>query len=70
MANLSSNFLGIRSPNPFWLASAPPTDKKYNVKRALDAGCGGCDFEILKLKQGLTAKAPRRGGSPGILCVT
>ena len=27
MADLSSNFLGIHSPNPFWLASAPPTDK-------------------------------------------
>jgi hypothetical protein len=24
MANISSNFLGIKSPNPFWLASAPP----------------------------------------------
>ena len=30
MANLSSEFLGIKSPNPFWLASAPPTDKEYN----------------------------------------
>ena len=24
MANISANFLGIKSPNPFWLASAPP----------------------------------------------
>ena len=24
MADLSTNFLGIKSPNPFWLASAPP----------------------------------------------
>ena len=31
MANLNSNFLGIKSPNPYWLASAPPTDKKINV---------------------------------------
>ena len=23
MASLESNFLGIKSPNPFWLASAP-----------------------------------------------
>jgi dihydropyrimidine dehydrogenase (NAD+) subunit PreA len=36
MADITSNFLGIKSPNPYWLASAPPTDKKYNVKRALD----------------------------------
>jgi dihydropyrimidine dehydrogenase (NAD+) subunit PreA len=41
MANLSSNFVGIKSPNPFWLASAPPTDKEYNVVRALEAGWGG-----------------------------
>ena len=34
MANLTSSFLGIKSPNPFWLASAPPTDKQYNVERA------------------------------------
>ena len=24
MADISSSFLGIKSPNPFWLASAPP----------------------------------------------
>ena len=41
MANLQSDFIGIKSPNPFWLASAPPTDKSYNVRRAFDAGWGG-----------------------------
>ena len=41
MADLRSNFLGIKSPNPFWLASAPPTDKEVNVVRALEAGWGG-----------------------------
>ena len=41
MANLQSDFIGIKSPNPFWLASAPPTDKSYNVRRAVDAGWGG-----------------------------
>ena len=30
MADLTTEFLGIKSPNPFWLASAPPTDKEYN----------------------------------------
>src|ERR1035437_9340904 len=38
MADLSTNFLGVTSPNPFWLASAPPTDKEYNVVRAFEAG--------------------------------
>ena len=41
MADLSVNFAGIKSPNPFWLASAPPTDKAYNVNRAFEAGWGG-----------------------------
>ena len=41
MANLATSFIGIKSPNPFWLASAPPTDKEYNVNRAFEAGWGG-----------------------------
>ena len=47
MADLTSEFLGIRSPNPFWLASAPPTDKAYNVNRAFEAGWGGAVWKTL-----------------------
>ena len=47
MANLASEFLGIPSPNPFWLASAPPTDKAYNVNRAFEAGWGGAVWKTL-----------------------
>ena len=47
MASLQSDFLGIRSPNPFWLASAPPTDKEYNVRRAFEAGWGGVVWKTL-----------------------
>jgi dihydropyrimidine dehydrogenase (NAD+) subunit PreA len=47
MASLASNFLGIKSPNPFWLASAPPTDKKINVLRAFEAGWGGVVWKTL-----------------------
>ncbi|MCC5984548.1 MAG: NAD-dependent dihydropyrimidine dehydrogenase subunit PreA [Rhodobacteraceae bacterium] len=47
MADLTSNFLGIKSPNPFWLASAPPTDKAYNVVRAFKAGWGGVVWKTL-----------------------
>ncbi|PWC19918.1 NAD-dependent dihydropyrimidine dehydrogenase subunit PreA [Brenneria roseae subsp. roseae] len=47
MADLSSRFLGIESPNPFWLASAPPTDKEYNVVRAFEAGWGGVVWKTL-----------------------
>ncbi len=47
MADLSTEFVGIRSPNPFWLASAPPTDKEYNVRRAFEAGWGGVVWKTL-----------------------
>ena len=47
MADLSNHFAGIRSPNPFWLASAPPTDKAYNVHRAFEAGWGGVVWKTL-----------------------
>ena len=47
MADLRSTFLGIKSPNPFWLASAPPTDKEYNVVRAFKAGWGGVVWKTL-----------------------
>jgi dihydropyrimidine dehydrogenase (NAD+) subunit PreA len=47
MANLQSDFVGIKSPNPFWLASAPPTDKEYNVRRAFEAGWGGVVWKTL-----------------------
>ena len=47
MADISSEFLGIKSPNPYWLASAPPTDKKINVLRAFEAGWGGVVWKTL-----------------------
>lgn len=47
MADLRSDFIGIKSPNPFWLASAPPTDKEYNVRRAFQAGWGGVVWKTL-----------------------
>jgi dihydropyrimidine dehydrogenase (NAD+) subunit PreA len=47
MADLTTEFLGIKSPNPFWLASAPPTDKAYNVNRAFEAGWGGAVWKTL-----------------------
>lgn len=47
MANLQTNFIGIQSPNPFWLASAPPTDKEYNVNRAFEAGWGGVVWKTI-----------------------
>ena len=47
MADLRCEIAGVTSPNPFWLASAPPTDKKYNVERAFKAGWGGAVWKTL-----------------------
>lgn len=47
MADITNTFAGIKSPNPFWLASAPPTDKAYNVERAFRAGWGGVVWKTL-----------------------
>jgi dihydropyrimidine dehydrogenase (NAD+) subunit PreA len=47
MADLSIDLAGIRSPNPFWLASAPPTNSGYQVLRAFAAGWGGAVWKTL-----------------------
>ena len=47
MADLSINFAGIRSPNPFWLASAPPTNSAYQVNKAFEQGWGGAVWKTI-----------------------
>jgi dihydropyrimidine dehydrogenase (NAD+) subunit PreA len=47
MPNLNINFAGIKSPNPFWLASAPPTNSGYQIMKAFDAGWGGAVWKTL-----------------------
>lgn len=47
MTDLSTRFCGIASPNPFWLASAPPTNSGDQVMRAFDAGWGGAVWKTL-----------------------
>ncbi len=47
MADLRSNLAGIKSPNPFWLASAPPTNTGDQIMRAFDAGWGGAVWKTL-----------------------
>ncbi|RAP78050.1 NAD-dependent dihydropyrimidine dehydrogenase subunit PreA [Paenibacillus montanisoli] len=47
MADLRINLAGIESPNPFWLASAPPTNTGYQVQRAFEAGWGGAVWKTL-----------------------
>ncbi len=47
MADLSTSFGGIKSPNPFWLASAPPTNSAAQVNRAFEAGWGGAVWKTI-----------------------
>ncbi len=47
MADLTANLAGIISPNPFWLASAPPTNTYGQVARAFDHGWGGAVWKTI-----------------------
>ena len=47
MADLGITFAGIRSPNPFWLASAPPSNSGAQVHRAFEAGWGGAVWKTI-----------------------
>jgi dihydropyrimidine dehydrogenase (NAD+) subunit PreA len=47
MPDLSCNIAGIKSPNPFWLASGPPTNTAYQVSNAFEAGWGGAVWKTL-----------------------
>ncbi len=47
MAELRVKFCGLESPNPFWLASGPPTNTAGQVMRAFDAGWGGAVWKTI-----------------------
>lgn len=47
MADLSINLAGIKSPNPFWIASGPPGNTGYQCERAFDAGWGGVVWKTI-----------------------
>ncbi len=47
MPTLQTTFAGISSPNPFWLASAPPTNSGEQIMRAFDAGWGGAVWKTI-----------------------
>jgi dihydropyrimidine dehydrogenase (NAD+) subunit PreA len=47
MVDLSTNCAGIKSPNPFWLASAPPANSGEQVMRAFEYGWGGAVWKTL-----------------------
>lgn len=45
--DISIDFCGVKSPNPFWLASAPPTNTGDQIMRAFDHGWGGAVWKTL-----------------------
>ena len=45
--DLTANTAGIVSPNPFWLASAPPTNSGAQIMRAFEYGWGGAVWKTL-----------------------
>jgi dihydropyrimidine dehydrogenase (NAD+) subunit PreA len=47
MADLKIDFAGIKSPNPFWLASAPPSNTGAQVHKAFEAGWGGAVWKTI-----------------------
>ena len=44
---LETTFCGIKCVNPFWLASAPPSNCSEQVMRAFDAGWGGAVWKTI-----------------------
>jgi dihydropyrimidine dehydrogenase (NAD+) subunit PreA len=59
MADLSTTFTGIRFPNPFMLASAPPTESESNIRRAYDAGWGGVVTKTIGLHEVTNVRGPK-----------
>lgn len=47
MADLSCNLAGIASPNPFWLAAGPASNRIAQVRRAFEAGWGGAVWKTI-----------------------
>ena len=47
MPKLETTFAGISCINPFWLASAPPTNCGEQIMRAFDAGWGGAVWKTI-----------------------
>ena len=47
MADLRIEFAGIKSPNPFWVASGPPSNTARQAHRAFEAGWGGLVWKTI-----------------------
>jgi dihydropyrimidine dehydrogenase (NAD+) subunit PreA len=47
MPDLSINLAGVKSPNPFWIASGPPSNTARQAHRAFEAGWGGLVWKTI-----------------------
>jgi dihydropyrimidine dehydrogenase (NAD+) subunit PreA len=59
VADLSTEFTGIRFENPFLLASAPPTESESNIMRAYEAGWGGVVTKTIGLHPVVNVAGPK-----------
>ena len=57
--DLTVTFTGLRFPNPFLLASAPPTESESNITRAFDAGWGGVVTKTIGLHPVVNVDGPK-----------
>ncbi|HSL22381.1 MAG TPA: hypothetical protein VK886_12665 [Vicinamibacterales bacterium] len=70
--DLSVTFTGIRFPNPFMLASAPPTESDSNILHAFEAGWGGVVTKTIGMHPVVNVAGPktkflRYYADPGVL---
>lgn len=59
MTDLSTRFTGLQFPNPFLLASAPPTESESNIERAFEAGWGGVVTKTIGLHPVVNVAGPK-----------
>ena len=59
MADLSTDFTGLKFENPYLLASAPPTESDSNIIRAFEAGWGGVVTKTIGLHPVMNVKGPK-----------
>jgi dihydroorotate dehydrogenase len=59
VADLSTDFTGIRFGNPFLLASAPPTESESNIHRAFEAGWAGIVTKTIGLHPVVNVAGPK-----------
>jgi dihydroorotate dehydrogenase len=57
--DLTTTFTGLRFPNPFMLASAPPTESDSNIVHAFEAGWGGVVTKTIGMHPVVNVAGPK-----------